>query len=400
MWAKEYYIKPKAYLDIESGKFIYNKLINIKDEKIKAILDVTQIATKNSSLEVISLPDLYLVPGFIDCHTHLLLTQNLEDQNLENALLRESKLSDEYRINRALSFLKQYIQSGFTTLCDLGNSGQFLDAKLKKMTAGQSQYPSLYISGPGLSTSKAQFSNLVTVNDVKKEYTIIDGSSDIDRILKKYVENNIDILKVYLDNSPSEGMLDEQFLKKIIKSPQFRLFKKITFHATSPSSYQLAIKYKLKNLEHFYSFLLEENLLTQLDFITPTDLDRETLRMFNYYHEVFFNNQLARLRLLKKKNVKVVFGSDLYFNKTKALFDRGYHAKKSIQNYIEAGFSPLEILQSLSLNPAKSLGESKKIGIIKENANANFLGFKTNPLENISVILEKPLVVNLGEIIK
>jgi imidazolonepropionase-like amidohydrolase len=52
------------------------------------------------------------------------------------------------------------------------------------------------------------------------------------------------------------------------------------------------------------------------------------------------------------------------------------------------------------MNPANSLKEGEKIGHIKINSYANFVGFKKNPLENIRVLLEKPLVINRGVILK
>jgi len=385
--AGEYYLKPKAYLDIESGKFIFKKLIKIKDEKIIAIVDEDQ--KKIEKNKVVKLEDLYLVPGFIDCHTHVLLTQTIEDQSLENALERESKLDDEFRIKRSLNFLKDYLRAGFTSLCEMGNSGQFLDYKLKLITADKKEYPSLFISGPGLATGKAQFKTVSSLERVKKEYNLITNESDFNLILK-----------IYLDNSPGNGSLDESILKKIIQSPYLSHFKKVTYHATTLPAFQLALKFNLKSLEHFYSYQMNEDSLAQFEYITPTDLDRETLMLFNLYHKVFFDNQINRLKLLKRNHINIVFGSDLYFHKTSALFDRGYHAKKSISNYIEAGFQPLEILKILSLNPAKSLKQTEQIGAIKVNAHANILGFKTNPLENILGILERPLVINKGEVLK
>ncbi len=396
LWAKEYYIKPKAFLDVESGKLIFNKLIKIHDKTIAAIEDPGKQDPKN----IVTLNDTYLLPGFIDCHTHVLMTQTVEDQSFEKALQREMALDPEYRIKRSLTFLKDYVNAGFTSLCDLGNSGEFLDVKLKEAISEDFQYPSLYISGPGITTNRGQFERNVNLREVKKEYTIIDKSSDIDIILKKYIDKKIDILKIYLDNSPGEGNIEEALLQRIIQNKSLVKFKKITFHATNPESYKLAIKYKLKNLEHFYSYNLDPLLLKNLQFITPTDLDSETLKMFNFYHKVFHDSQKKRLRDLKKYNLKIVFGSDLYFHKSNALFDRGYYSKKSIINYLEAGFSSLEIIRSLTLNPALSLGEEKKIGIIQPFSIASMVGYKKNPLKNILYILDKPLVINQGEILK
>ena len=131
-----YYIRPKAYLDVTSGKMISQKVIGIDNGIITSIEAKAPLGKTVYGLE-----DLFLLPGLIDCHTHVFLTQTIEDKRFATALLREEKYSDAFRTKRAKIFLKQYLAEGFTSICDLGNSGQFLDVKLKDKIYKDPRYP-------------------------------------------------------------------------------------------------------------------------------------------------------------------------------------------------------------------------------------------------------------------
>lgn len=393
--AKEILVRPKAYLDVKSGKMIYNKIIRIKNQKIISIED------NNKKLKgIVDLLDIYLIPGLIDCHTHILFSQTLADKGFEGALLREGRLSDNVRVARAKKFLKQYLAEGFTSLCDLGNSGNFLDFRLREEIAQRSEYPLLYISGPGIAAFKGQFASSDPHELVTKEYSIVDNQTNIEKLLKKYVDKNVDILKLYLDNLPGINGLNDDILKKILSSPQVKKFKKITFHAIEKSSFEKAIKFKLNNLEHATQMSLNSEYIDFLKFVTPTDQDSEALIEFDYFNKYFYDSQKARLKALGLTNIALVFGPDFYFHKEEDGFNRAKYVKRSLKAYIEAGVPHLKIIRALTSNPAKSLRLEGQIGAILPGRYANMVGFKKNPLENIEVLMETPLVINRGVFLK
>lgn len=393
--AKESLIRPKAYLDVLSGKMIYHKIIRVKNQKIVSIED------DNKNLKgVIDLLDIYLIPGLMDCHTHILFSQTLADKGFEGALLREGRLTDNARLVRAKIFLKQYLAEGFTGLCDLGNSGSFLDFRLRQETAPGTEFPLLYISGPGIAAFKGQFAPNDPTALVTKEYSIVDSQTNIEKLLNIYVNKNVDILKLYLDNSPGINGLNDDILNKILASPQIKKFKKITFHAIEKSSLDKAIRFKLQSLEHATQMSLVSDYDGFLKFVTPTDQDSETLIEFDYFNKYFYESQKARLKALSLKKAALIFGPDFYFHKEENDFNRAKYVKRTLKAYIEAGVPHLKIIRALTLNPAKSLQQEGLVGVILPGRFANMVGFKKNPLEKIEVLMETPLVINRGVFLK
>ncbi len=388
------YIKPKAYLDVENGRMIEGKVIGITNDKITSISSAVPKGKKILSY------DLYLMPGLIDCHTHVFFAQYVADKDFEKSLVRELRLSDGFRIDRAKTFLKSYLDSGFTSVCDLGNSGQFLDLKLRNQISKDSNYPDLFVSGPGIATNKGQFYPSAKLEEVKKEYTIIDDKSDIEFILETYSHKKVDILKIYVDNSPGIGLMESALINKILNSKQIKNFKKVTFHALEPSAFKvLSGLHKGLSFEHGNSLGWGELKNKKDIYLTLTDLPKSILEEFQYYNQIFYTAQILRAKEAYSNNIKLVFGSDFYFHKDDKEFSRGKYVLKSIDAWKEATIPSLDILRAMTINAAKSLKLEKTLGIIKVGAKANLVGLVKNPLEDIQDLENIKLIINKGMII-
>ena len=394
LYSRPFYIRPKAYLDVKRGIMIPDKIIGIENGKIISI-DQSLLKKENIS----EMPELYLLPGLFDCHAHLFLTETIEDKNLGNALKREVLLDDNFRMTRAKEFLKQYLNEGFTSICDLGNSGEFLDVKLKKDILTDFKYPDVYISGQGIASLHGQFSNDVSPLLVKKEYCIISDKSDIDSILRKYVKMKVDILKIYLDNSPGEGGLSLNKIRQILSSSLIKNFKKVTFHAVERNSVEKLSGMGKFNIEHASNSIFSMKEKNDINYLTLTDLPEETLKEFGYYNKWQYNFQIYRGKEAYKKNIHLVFGPDFYFHRNDKLFNRAQYIKKSIKSWTLIGTTPIEIIRAMTINPARSLNELDK-GNIAIGSFANIIGVRINPLTDINSLNSIDLIINKGRIFK
>lgn len=398
--AGDFLIKNKGYVDVQSGKIITGKYIYVQNRKI---VNISSLFNSKNKI-IIDLSNSFLLPGFIDSHAHLFVTQNIDDKNFTNALIRETKLTDDFRTKRAKDFLRQYLKEGFTSVFDLGNSGQFLDAKLRDELSEDAHFPTLYISGPGLAGDYAQFPPQTPETIVKREYNLISSNTDITALLNKYLNHKVDILKIYLDNSPGTGVIDEKNLNRILTNKLISNFKKVTFHSITPDGAALINKYKLQSAEHVDSFRLDSVSQinpSSLKFATATDLSKEALKEFNYYFPAHYIAQKNRTHYLnKQKNIRILFGPDFYFHKADADFNRAKHVKNSVKALSDAGLTPLEILRALTINPALSLSLEKSVGQIKTGAFANILATTINPTLKLEAIQQIHFIMNQGEVIQ
>lgn len=390
-FAKEI-IHAKGIIDTLTGSMYFANSIIVEGDKILEVGNFNTLYEKNKKLKVINLSDQYVLPSFFDCHTHIFLTQIKDDLIFEKALEREVKLDNKFRKMRARKYLKDYLKSGFGQLCDLGNSGNFLDVELRDEIRLDKNFPYLFVSGKGFATQKAQFLKDTDEEVVKKEYQV-----DIEQFFKDSITKKVDILKIYLDNSPGDGVLKNSDFEYFIKKSSKLKFKKITFHSINDrENFDWSL---VDSIEHLYFVPKNDKFFNLKKFVTITDIHKDLLLEFNYYsrpQEIINKN---RILFLKGKNVKMVFGSDLYFERKDMSIDRGREAIKSLLSLKKNGLSNKEVLQMVTVNPADSLKLSHQFGEVKKGSRANLIATKVNPLVSLEGLLSLSFVMNKGKII-
>lgn len=109
--------------------------------------------------------------------------------------------------------------------------------------------------------------------------------------------------------------------------------------------------------------------------------------------QTFINIRQQLLLELQQNGHGILLGSDApqVFNVP------GFSIYHEMEGMERAGLTPLQILQSGTLNPAKFFGLQNEFGEVKEGLNADLLILESNPLENISAFKNISGVVRQGK---
>jgi imidazolonepropionase-like amidohydrolase len=91
-----------------------------------------------------------------------------------------------------------------------------------------------------------------------------------------------------------------------------------------------------------------------------------------------FRAMVATVRVLHQAGVPIVAGTDQTVP--------GFSLDREIELHVEAGFTPMEAIQSATLVPARAMGMEKDSGTIEVGKRADVILVDGNPLENISDI--------------
>ena len=112
---KQVAVRAARLLDVKSGALINNAVVLIEGERISAVGPSLPIP---AGAKVIDLGDMTLLPGLIDCHTHLLASSASDDYGA--MLLTKSQA---YRALEGASNARRTLSAGYTAVRDVESEG-------------------------------------------------------------------------------------------------------------------------------------------------------------------------------------------------------------------------------------------------------------------------------------
>ncbi|MEI9808260.1 MAG: amidohydrolase family protein [Bacteroidota bacterium] len=333
--------------------------------------------------EVINLQNCTVTPGLIDAHTHVLTLQKL-DEALEMDLFVNSDIE---RTLRAVNICKSFLNAGFTTIRDLGNSGMFLDLNLQRaIKNGWVEGPRMIISGPILSPEDGQFFNLSSHNRhvIEDEYRVIRNVEDARQAVKDHISKGSDVIKIVVGDGRLTLPLEE--IKMIVETAHAYGIK-VTAHATYDAVIDRALEAGVDGIEHGYGIAdsLLEKMVRKHVYLVPT------ISTYDSYIKLFDDNEKMQtpesLKGLKEyiesseavvkrafdKGVMVVNGSDMYLY---SKHPQGDMAKSTIEAYFEACKKPGDVLKTATKNAAIACGVDRYTGVIREKMSADIVAFE------------------------
>ncbi len=399
------YIKAGKLFDSEQGKLLTDYMIKIERN---TITEVSKTMAIPAGAKLIDLSDCTVMPGLIDGHTHLMTLDDLNnDAPMANKLLFEG---DALRVLRGSKRAKSWLENGFTSVRDLGDSGPFLDVALKRaINEGTVVGPRMFVSGPIIISEGGQVAGLMHKYRavISDEYTIVRSVDDAINAVRVHVNNGADIIKICANNSPNNTSLTIDEMKAIVKMAH-RYDKKVTAHATNDLAVWEAVTAGVDGIEHGYQ-ISDSTLVLMAKkgvALVPTDISES---LFNKLYDIIDfkwdrekNMKRAkdrykdRLQRAISAGVTILTGSDNYLD---FKMPQGEAAKNILVAYYEEDMTPVAILRSSTYLSAKFMDKENEIGVIKKGAYADIIAVKGDVENDFSnTIFNVTFVMKNGEI--
>jgi imidazolonepropionase-like amidohydrolase len=416
-------VKAARLLDPKTGNVLSPAAVLIENGKIKEVGSPDQVQPRTpQGAKTMDLGNTTLLPGLIDSHTHLLLdvvvpptadSMRRFNGDFVADLLLAIVESPSKRVLLGAQMAREDLESGFTTVRNLGHSGIDGDTSLRDaINSGRVQGPRILASGRKITSlgNYVQSLNPALADSIlRQELLEVSNLEEGRRAVDENLFYDIDVVKVTLDD---DGVGINAAIMSAIVDEAHRARKKVAVHAVSQAAIQVAIDAGVDSIEHgnditdqqlklmrdkgiffditptfwsgFYSKITEPSIVRPPSSSTNLAASAERRRKF--------------VQRILKSGVKFAAGSDMcwfYPGKT-----RGQASATLFSDLRDADMPALDILRAVTTNAAQMLGWQDRIGGIEPGKFADLVAVAGDPLVDITGLEKVLFVMKEGQVIK
>lgn len=400
-------IKAGKLIDVENAKILDNQIILVSHDSIIA-LGANITIPKNAS--IIDLSSYTVLPGLIDCHTHI-TSQPGGDYYAD--IFRKTPVDMAVT---AHIYAKRTLEAGFTTVRDLGAGGLVDIALRNAINNGDIVGPTMYaatmfIGSTGSHGDLNGFSPYLQFNAPKGMSGVANGIEGVREQVRFNVKNGADVIKF----GASAGVLSEE---ESVGAPQYtqeemnaivseaKMWgRKTAAHAHGAEAIKMAVKAGVASVEHGSLVDAEGIALMKAHgtYLVSDVYDDEYI-LSEYaklgYPEKIINKEKMVGRLQRENfqkaveaGVKIAYGTDA------GVYPHGWNGKQ-FKWMTRFGLSPMGAIQAATINAADLIGIKEKLGSIAVGKKADIIAVKLNPLEDITILENVNFVMKGGVVYK
>lgn len=380
-----------------------NPVVLIEGDKVTAVGSGLAIP---AGTRVIDLGAATLLPGLIDCHTHVTSQpRNYMDDQFRRTPIDVAVL--------AHVFARRTLDAGFTTIRNVG-AGEFVDIALRRaIDEGSVAGPRMIASGLAIGSTGGHgdltgFSPYIHFDEFSG---VADGEDAVRKAVRLNVKNGADVIKMIA----TAGVLSEE---ESVGAPQYTQAemnamvdeatmwgRKVAAHAHGTEGIKRAIRAGVASVEHA-SFIDDEGI--------KLAKERGTYLVMDIYNDDYIIAEFAKMgypaKIIEKERmvgrlqrenfqraakagVKMAYGTDA------GVYPHGWNAKQ-FAHMVRWGLTPMAAIQSATSSAADLLGWKEKVGRVAPGLYADIIAVNADPLTDITELERVQFVMKGGVVFK
>jgi imidazolonepropionase-like amidohydrolase len=398
-------------VDVRTGEIRADQIVIIEKNRIVAVGPRKQMRYPRNAPVIVNGRGSFLIPGLWDMHVHLIF-------------------GDWFPLAQGIS-LPLFVANGITSVRDMGSELETVQAWRNEIESGRLLGPRIMTSGPMLDGPKPRFPSSMAIATPEDGRAAVDklklAGADFIKLQSLIPHDAVFAIaeEARKQEIPFEGHVPDSVRASEMSSAGMHSFEHLIgiFEGSSPleDEFLKGEKNETKFLASYdperaatLAALLAKNQTWQCptlvwerggNLIDVTDFSKDARAKYvpTYWKEhtwkifadavktefnaddletrkKFIDKELEIVQLLHKAGVPFLAGTD---TPPGVYVFPGFSLHEELQRFVAAGFTPLEALQTATLNPARFFQMEAQLGTIEKGKFADMVFLDANPLEDI-----------------
>jgi len=381
-------------LDPEAGELRGGHELVVEGDKIR---EVSAKPIKLAEADVVDCGGRTLMPGLIDSHVHVTLSE-VVIRNLESVPLT-------LMTARAAELMRGMLDRGFTSVRDTGGADWGLkEATDKWLLAG----PRLFIAGRAIGPTgghsdgrrRTDFGTRChCCNAMSFSMGLADGASEVRRAVREEMRQGCDQVKIMMSGgvaSPYDPLDSLQFSVGEVEAAveEATAFGRyVCAHAYTPQAITRAAHAGVRTIEHgnliddaSAKLMAEKGMFLVANLVTYYEMKKRASE-YGMNSDMLAKNDLViegglkSLEICKRHGIPLAYGTDL-LGQLQVAQSEEFILRAQV-------LSPAEIIRSATIVGAQVVRMEGKLGCLKPGAFADLLVIDGNPLKDLKLFLDQ-----------